>query len=153
MLSFFAPRGKRRLARRVPTAHSRSFVRLRSVGERRVELASIEKAKTMSAMDDREKAFEKRSAVNAELRFKVESLRHKLCGQWCAQLMGYDAEASQRFAQNFVAQNVAIDDDESLFTVLRGSLIRAHVEIPDHRIRQKMVEARAQARDEVLGKE
>ncbi len=105
----------------------------------------------MSALDDREKAFERRTAVNAELRFKVESRRHKLCAQWAAQLMGYDAEATQRYSQNFVAQNVAIDDDESLFAILRGALLSGQIEISDHRIRQKMVDARTQAREEILG--
>ena len=102
----------------------------------------------MGAFDDRENAFEQRAASNEELRFKIDARRNKTLATWLAGLLGYDAEASKRYAESFVAENVTVNDDETLFVVLRNGLMRGNVELSDNRIRQKMIEARNQAREE-----
>ena len=55
----------------------------------------------MTAMQDREKAFEAKFAKDEELRFKAEARRNKLLGLWAGQLLGKsDLEA---YAKEVVA--------------------------------------------------
>ena len=42
----------------------------------------------MTSFDDREKAYEKKFAHDAELEFKASARRNKLLGVWAAEKMG-----------------------------------------------------------------
>ena len=48
----------------------------------------------MSSIQDREKAFEAKFALDEELRFKAEARRNKLVGLWAAGLLGKTGEAA-----------------------------------------------------------
>jgi hypothetical protein len=58
----------------------------------------------MSAMEDRERAFENKYAHDQEKRFRIIARRNKLLGQWAASLMGKadaDAYAKEVVAADF----------------------------------------------------
>ena len=57
----------------------------------------------MTTFDKREEGFEKKFAVDEELRFKAEARRNKLLGLWAASLLGKSGEAAAAYARDVVA--------------------------------------------------
>ena len=57
----------------------------------------------MTNMQDREKAFEAKFALDEELRFKAEARRNKLVGLWAAELMGKSGDAAAEYAMSVVS--------------------------------------------------
>ena len=57
----------------------------------------------MSSIQDREKAFEAKFALDEELRFKAEARRNKLVGLWAAGLMGKTGDAADAYAREVVS--------------------------------------------------
>ncbi len=56
----------------------------------------------MTSFDDREKAFESKFALDAEMQFKAEARRNKLVGLWAAGLLGHAGEAAEDYARSVV---------------------------------------------------
>lgn len=56
----------------------------------------------MTSMQDREKAFEAKFALDEELRFKAEARRNKLVGLWAAELLGKTGDAANDYALSVV---------------------------------------------------
>lgn len=89
-----------------------------------------------TGMDDRRDAFEKKFALDAELRFKAEARRNKLLGLWVAERLGKkDAEA---YAREVVAADFEEAGDEDVFRKVRADLDAAGVSTTDEAIREKM---------------
>jgi hypothetical protein len=57
----------------------------------------------MTTFDKREEGFEKKFAVDEELKFKAEARRNKLLGLWAASLLGESGEAAAAYARDVVA--------------------------------------------------
>ena len=90
----------------------------------------------MTAMDDREKAFENKFAHDQELKFKAEARRNKLLGLWAAGLLGRtDADA---YARDVVAADFVEAGDEDVFRKVRADFDAANVQISDADLRAKM---------------
>ena len=60
----------------------------------------------MTTFDKREEAFEKKFAIDEELRFKTEARRNRLLGLWAASLLGRSGEAATAYARDVVAAEV-----------------------------------------------
>lgn len=60
----------------------------------------------MSGMDDREKAFEKKYALDQELMFRIEARASKLFALWLAAEAGLNEEDSRAFAATVVSANL-----------------------------------------------
>ena len=83
-----------------------------------------------TGMDDRRDAFEKKFALDAELRFKAEARRNKLLGLWAADQLGKkDAEAEayakEVVAADFDAASVSVADEvirEKMFAFLEEAI-------------------------------
>ncbi len=56
-----------------------------------------------TGMDDRRDAFEKKFALDAELRFKAEARRNKLLGLWVAERLGKKDAEAEAYAREVVA--------------------------------------------------
>ncbi|WP_343314119.1 DUF1476 domain-containing protein [Brucella sp. BE17] len=92
-----------------------------------------------SGMDDRRNAFEKKFALDAELRFKAEARRNKLLGLWAAELLGkHDADADA-YARDVVAADFEEAGDDDVFRKVRGDFDAANVNVADTVIREKML--------------
>jgi hypothetical protein len=104
----------------------------------------------MGAFEEREEGFEKRFAADEAMSFKARARRNKLLGLWAAELTGKKGAEAEAHAKAIVAAQVEQADDESLFATLRADLKSAGVELSDHRIRRKMAETLAQAREEIV---
>lgn len=97
----------------------------------------------MAGIQDREKAFENKFALDQELKFKAEARRNKLLGLWAAGLMGRDD--ADAYAREVVASDFEEAGDEDVFRKIRTDLDSANVAQTDDQIRAKMLELLAEA--------
>lgn len=92
-----------------------------------------------TGMDDRRDAFEKKFALDAELRFKAEARRNKLLGLWAAERLGkHDADADA-YAKEVVAADFEEAGEEDVFRKIRADFDAANVAESDAVIREKML--------------
>ncbi len=102
----------------------------------------------MTIFDDREKAFEDKYKHDQELQFRVEVRRNKLLGLWAAELLGKDdAEA---YAKEVISADFAEPGDADLVRKILGDLQDGGVEMSEHRLRNKMEECLAEAKEQVM---
>ncbi len=57
----------------------------------------------MTTFDKREEGFEKKFALDEELKFKADARRNKLLGLWVAEKLGLTGEAADAYAKEVVA--------------------------------------------------
>ena len=57
----------------------------------------------MTTFDKREEGFEKKFALDEELKFKAEARRNKLLGLWAAEKLGLSGDAASAYAKEVVA--------------------------------------------------
>src|ERR1700749_1572206 len=57
----------------------------------------------MTTFDKREEGFEKKFAVDEELKFKADARRNKLLGLWAAEQQGMSGDAASAYAKEIVA--------------------------------------------------
>ena len=103
----------------------------------------------MTAMQDREKAFEAKFAKDEELRFRAEARRNKLLGLWAAEHMGLSEEHAKEYAAEVVASDFEEAGDEDVFRKIAGDLKAKGASVSEDMIRKKMVELVQVARDQV----
>ena len=103
----------------------------------------------MSAFEERKEGFEKRYALDEELRFKSLARRNKLLGLWAAEKIGLEGEAARAYADALVERQVGRADDESLVHSLHEAFASAKLDISTHRIGRKIEETMARATREI----
>ncbi len=102
----------------------------------------------MTTFDKREKAFEDKYKHDQELRFRVEVRRNKLLGLWAAELLSKDdAEA---YAKEVVSAEFEEPGDTDLVHKILGDLQDGGIEMSEHRLRNKMKECLAEAKEQVM---
>ncbi len=57
----------------------------------------------MTTFDKREEGFEKKFALDEELKFKADARRNKLLGLWAAEKLGLSGDAATAYAREVVA--------------------------------------------------
>jgi hypothetical protein len=104
----------------------------------------------MSGFDDREKAFESKYALDADMQFRAEARRNKLLGLWAAGLLGKTDEAAADYAMSVVHADFEESGVEDVVRKVAGDL--GSLATADD-IRAKLTEllpvAKAQLMDEV----
>ena len=98
----------------------------------------------MTTFDKREEGFEKKFALDEELKFKAEARRNKLLGLWTADKLGLSGDAASAYARDVVAADFDAAGD-GVFRKVTGDLTSGNVTIPEEQIRAKMDELMAQA--------
>ena len=102
----------------------------------------------MTTFDKREKAFEDKYKHDQELQFRVDVRRNKLLGLWAAELLSKDdAEA---YAKEVVSADFEEPGDADLVRKILGDMQDAGVEMSEHRLRHKMEECLATAKEQVM---
>jgi hypothetical protein len=94
----------------------------------------------MTSFDDREKAYEKKFAHDAELQFKASARRNKLLGVWAAEKMGMTGDDVEAYAKSVVLADLEEPGDEDVFRKIRVDFDDAGIEQSDHQIRRTMDE-------------
>jgi hypothetical protein len=92
----------------------------------------------MTTFDKREEAFEKKFAIDEELKFKAEVRRNRLLGLWVAEQLGLSGEAATAYAKEAVAGAFAQGGDKAVVVRVRSDLSPKGV--TDDAIRTQMSE-------------
>lgn len=101
----------------------------------------------MSGFDDREQAFEKKYAHDAEMQFKAEARRNKLLGLWAAELLGKSGEDADAYAREVIKSDFEEAGDEDVYRKISGDL---GGKASEEDIRSKMVELMAEAKAQIV---
>ena len=94
----------------------------------------------MTTFDDREKSFEKKFAMDQELRFKAEARRNKLLAQWAAGKLGLSGPAIDDYVRAVRKADLAEKGDEDLFRKLRKDFDDKGVTVMDAELRKAMAD-------------
>jgi hypothetical protein len=97
----------------------------------------------MTTFDKREEAFEKKFALDEELKFKAEARRNRLLGLWVAEQLGMTGNAATAYTKETIASAFAEGGDAAL--VVRVARDLSAKEITPDDIRARMIELMAQA--------
>jgi hypothetical protein len=103
----------------------------------------------MTTFDKREEGFERKFALDEELRFRAEARRNKLLGLWAADKMGLTGADADAYAKAVVQADIAEAGDEDVFRKIRADFDAKKVDQSDHQIRRTMEELRAMALDQL----
>jgi hypothetical protein len=98
----------------------------------------------MTTFDKREEGFERKFALDEEMRFRANARRNKLLGQWAAEKLGLTGAEADAYAKSVVAADFEEAGDEDVFRKVRKDFDAKSVAQSDHQIRRTM--------DELLGK-
>ncbi|MCD1266534.1 DUF1476 family protein [Shinella sp. AETb1-6] len=99
----------------------------------------------MASINDREKAFEAKFALDEELRFKAEARRNKLLGLWAAGLLGKSGDDADAYAKEVVAADFEEAGHEDVVRKVKADFDAAGVARSEDEIRLQMVELLAVA--------
>jgi hypothetical protein len=97
----------------------------------------------MTTFDKREEAFEKKFALDEELKFKAEARRNRLLGLWAAEKLGITGEAAVTYAREAVAGTFASGGEKAVVARVANDLSANGITEDD--IRRQMTEFLAQA--------
>jgi len=98
----------------------------------------------MTTFDKREEGFERKFALDEEMRFRATARRNKLLGLWAAEKLGLSGAEADAYAKSVVAADFEEAGDEDVFRKVRKDFDAKSVAQSDHQIRRTM--------DELLGK-
>ena len=99
----------------------------------------------MTTYDEREKAFEKKFAMDADLRFKARSRRAKMVAEWAAVQLGITGPAVEDYVRAARHADLAGKDGGDLFAKLKGDLAAKGVKVPDADLHRQMDDFLAKA--------
>jgi hypothetical protein len=98
----------------------------------------------MTTFDKREEGFERKFALDEEMRFRATARRNRLLGQWAAEKLGLTGAEAEAYAKAVVAADFEEAGDDDVFRKIRKDFDAKSVAQSDHQIRRTM--------DELLGK-
>jgi hypothetical protein len=98
----------------------------------------------MTTFDKREEGFERRFALDEELKFKSEARRNRLLGLWAAERLGLSGDAAKTYASEVVAADFEAGGD-GVARKVKGDLAAGGITIPDEELRDKMAQLLALA--------
>ena len=94
----------------------------------------------MTTFDKREEGFERKFVHDEELKFKAESRRNRLLGQWAAGLLGKSGADDDANVKEVNASDLEQAGEEDVFRKIRRDFDGAGVKQSDHQIRRTMTE-------------
>jgi hypothetical protein len=103
----------------------------------------------MTIFDRREEGFEKKFAIDEELKFKAEARRNRLLGLWVAEKLGLSGEAANAYAKDVIAAEFQEAGDANVVRKVMDDLKAKGVPITERELAVKMNELTAQAVAEV----
>ena len=98
----------------------------------------------MTTFDKREKDFERKFVLDAEVKFKSEARRNRLLGLWAAEQLGLSGDSAKTYASEVVAADFEAGGD-GVARKVAGDLAARGITIPDDQLRDKMAQLLALA--------
>jgi hypothetical protein len=99
----------------------------------------------MNTFEDRQKGFERKFALDEELRFKSTARRNKLLGLWAAEKMGLTGDDAQNYAREVIKADLSEPGEDDVFRKIRADFDAKGVDQSDHQIRRAMADLLGQA--------
>jgi hypothetical protein len=109
-------------------------------GRRDCSLSRIIYEARMTTFDKREEGFEKKFAMDEDLRFRANARRNKLLGLWAAEKMGLSGAEADTYAKEVVASDFEEAGDHDVFRKIRKDFDAKGVAQSDHQIRRTMTD-------------
>jgi hypothetical protein len=97
----------------------------------------------MTTFDEREKSFEKKFAMDQELKFKAEARRNKLFGLWIANKLGLSGDAAAAYARDVIA--VELEGPGKVAAKITADLTAKNLPVDEAEIRAKLAALMAEA--------
>jgi hypothetical protein len=99
----------------------------------------------MTTFDDRERSFEKKFALDQELKFKSEQRRNRLLGEWAAGKLGLTGPAVEEYIRALRKADLASKGDDDVFQKVRTDFDAKQVAVSDAELRRAMTDFLAAA--------
>ncbi len=99
----------------------------------------------MTQFDDRQKSFEKKFAMDAELKFKAESRRNKALAEWAGSKLGLTGGELEDYIKAVRKADLVEKGDDDVFRKVKGDLDAKGAGVPDAELRRVMGELLAKA--------
>lgn len=99
----------------------------------------------MTTFDEREKAYEKKFALDEELRFKVTARRNRLLGLWAAEKMGMTGVEAENYAKAVIKADFEKHGIDDLVAKLMADFKVHKVNETEHQVRRTIAELSATA--------
>ncbi len=103
----------------------------------------------MTTFDNREKAYEKKFALDQDLKFRAEARRNKMLAEWAAAKLGILGDALGDYVKAVRRADLEEKGDDDVFRKIRKDFDEKGVPIQDDEIRQAMSEFLAKAVTEI----
>ena len=100
---------------------------------------------------DREKSFEAKYKLDAELQFKAESRRNKLLGLWAAEKLGMGEDESKALAKDTVLADMDEPGIEDVVRFIKKAFVDRGVGIEDDEIRAELERLMGVAVEQIKG--
>jgi hypothetical protein len=99
----------------------------------------------MTTFNEREQGFEKKFALDSELKFKAESRRNKAVAEWAGAKLGLSGEALEAYVREVRKADLAEKGDEDVVRKVKADLSAKGIAVDDAEIRSFMANALAKA--------
>jgi hypothetical protein len=103
----------------------------------------------MSGFDKREEGFEKKFALDEELRFKAMARRNKYFGLWAAEKLGLSGADAEAYAKAVVIADFDEPGEDDVYRKVRADFDAKGVKIADKEIHEAMNELLGKAVEEI----
>jgi len=105
----------------------------------------------MTTFDDRERSFEKKFAMDQELKFKAEARRNRLLGQWAAAKLGLSGSDVEDYIKAVRKADLAEKGDQDVKRKIRQDFEAKGVNISEAELSRMMGEFLATAVSSIEG--
>jgi hypothetical protein len=92
----------------------------------------------MTTFEERERAFEKKFALDQDLKFRSESRRNKMVAEWAAAKLGISGPALEDYIKAVRRADLEEKGDDDVFRKIRGDLDAKSIAVSDIEIREAM---------------
>ncbi|MBA2127340.1 DUF1476 domain-containing protein [Hyphomicrobium methylovorum] len=99
----------------------------------------------MTTFDQREQGFEKKFALDSELKFRAESRRNKAVAEWAGAKLGLSGDELDGYIRAVRKADLEEAGDDDVFRKVKGDFAAKGMAIDDAEIRKVMAEALAKA--------
>lgn len=103
----------------------------------------------MTTFDEREKAYEKKFAHDADLKFKAESRRNKYLAEWAGAKLGKSGAELEAYVKDVRRSDLQAAGDDDVFAKVKADFVAKGVAVADADLRRQMSEFLAKAVAEV----
>src|ERR671926_512993 len=103
----------------------------------------------MKTFEDRKNAFERKFALDEELRFRATARRNKLLGLWAAERLGKSGPEAEAYARSVVAADFQEPGDEDVIRKVQSDLEAAGLGEDGNQLRRMMDELMVRAVQEI----